>query len=595
MKNTELPVTSETRLRRGETFGQHLYDINTNLTVGKGPQQISHNLQEHKDSNPDFIMVSTRRTSYPEPAEVGDQPEGGSETKNSKTHGMVRIIFISLVLDLLAFTMILPLFPTLLDYYGRHDESGLYASLHHSVDQFREVLQIPDTKKYNSVLFGGVLGSLFSLLQFVTSPVIGAASDVYGRRSVMLVTMVGIALSYVLWAMSYNFGIFVLARIVGGIFKGNVSLSTTIVTDISTTKNRGKGMAMIGLAFSVGFIVGPMIGAYFATKGGLFADGAWAVTPALLALTLSIADLLFVFAFLKETLPQEKRAPSMGNSFQERQNLINPFSLFRFSAVKNTNTKEMQILQQLGLSYFLYLFLFSGLEFTLTFLVHIRFQYTSATAPSMGNSFQERQNLINPFSLFRFSAVKNTNTKEMQILQQLGLSYFLYLFLFSGLEFTLTFLVHIRFQYTSMQQGKMFVFMGLIMAALQGGYVRRIKPGQEKRVALTGMLILIPAFVIIAFSSGSFLYYLGLALFSIASGTVVPCMTTIVTMYGPEDQKGTIMGIFRSLGALSRAFGPAAASAVYWGAGAGVCYIWGAVLMVFPIYILTRVIPAKTQ
>ncbi|XP_030841377.1 major facilitator superfamily domain-containing protein 10 [Strongylocentrotus purpuratus] len=468
-------------------------------------------------------MVSTRRTSYPEPAEVGDQPEGGSETKNSKTHGMVRIIFISLVLDLLAFTMILPLFPTLLDYYGRHDESGLYASLHHSVDQFREVLQIPDTKKYNSVLFGGVLGSLFSLLQFVTSPVIGAASDVYGRRSVMLVTMVGIALSYVLWAMSYNFGIFVLARIVGGIFKGNVSLSTTIVTDISTTKTRGKGMAMIGLAFSVGFIVGPMIGAYFATKGGLFAEGAWAVTPALLALTLSIADLLFVFAFLKETLPQEKRAPSMGNSFQERQNLINPFSLFRFSAVKNTNTKEMQILQQLGLSYFLYLFLFSGLEFTLTFLVHIRFQYTS------------------------------------------------------------------------MQQGKMFVFMGLIMAALQGGYVRRIKPGQEKRVALTGMLILIPAFVIIAFSSGSFLYYLGLALFSIASGTVVPCMTTIVTMYGPEDQKGTIMGIFRSLGALSRAFGPAAASAVYWGAGAGVCYIWGAVLMVFPIYILTRVIPAKTQ
>nr|XP_054765843.1 major facilitator superfamily domain-containing protein 10-like [Lytechinus pictus] len=218
-------------------------------------------------------------------------------------------------------------------------------------------------------------------------------------------------------------------------------------------------------------------------------QGSRVITPALLALTLSLADLLFIFVFLKETLPREKRAPSMGNCFQERQNLINPFSLFRFSAVKNTPIKELQILQQLGLSYFIYLFLFSGLEFTLTFLVHIRFQYSS------------------------------------------------------------------------MQQGKMFVFMGLIMAALQGGYVRRIKPGQEKRVALTGMLILIPAFVIIAFASGSFLYYLGLALFSIASGTVVPCMTTIVTIYGPEDQKGTIMGIFRSLGALSRAFGPAAASA----------------------------------
>eukprot|EP00057_Strongylocentrotus_purpuratus_P029134 XP_011683608.1 PREDICTED: major facilitator superfamily domain-containing protein 10-like [Strongylocentrotus purpuratus] len=120
--------------------------------------------------------------------------------------------------------------------------------------------------------------------------------------------------------MSYNFGIFVLARIVGGIFKGNVSLSTTIVTDISTTKTRGKGMAMIGLAFSVGFIVGPMIGAYFATKGGLFAEGAWAVTPALLALTLSIADLLFVFAFLKETLPQEKRVSTSHYCFSSSLN-----------------------------------------------------------------------------------------------------------------------------------------------------------------------------------------------------------------------------------------------------------------------------------
>lgn len=468
-------------------------------------------------------MVSTRRSSYPEPGENVAQQSQPEMTKSTSQHKhTVVIIFISLILDLLAFTMILPLFPTLLDYYGQHDQSGLYSSLQQGVDQFREVLRIPDTEKYNSVLFGGILGSLFSLLQYVTSPMIGAASDVYGRRPIMLITMVGIAASYVLWAMSHNFSIFVLARIVGGISKGNVSLSTTIITDVSTTKTRGRGMALIGLAFSVGFIIGPMIGAYFA-RGGLFTEGSFVITPALLALTLALADLFFIFAFLKETLPQDKRAPSMGSSFQERQNLINPFSLFRFSAVRNTSVKELQLLQQLGLSYFIYLFLFSGLEFTLTFLVHIRYQYTS------------------------------------------------------------------------MQQGKMFVFMGLIMALLQGGYVRRIKPGQEKRVALTGMLLLIPAFVVIAFASSPFLYYLGLALFSIASGTVVPCMTTIVTLIGPEDQKGTVMGIFRSLGALSRAFGPAAASAVYWGAGAGVCYIWGALLMVFPVYILSRVVPAKIQ
>ncbi|XP_071491645.1 major facilitator superfamily domain-containing protein 10-like [Diadema antillarum] len=468
-------------------------------------------------------MVSTRQKTYNSETDGhAARPSQESTMPAHTTNRTFLIIFVSLILDLLAFTMILPLFPSLLDYYGQQSQGGLYSTLQQSVNQFREVLHIPNIEKYNSVLFGGILGSLFSLLQFLTSPMIGAASDVYGRRPVMLITMVGIASSYALWAVSHNFGLFVLARIVGGISKGNVSLSTTIVTDVSSRERRGKGMALIGLAFSVGFIVGPMIGAYFA-RGGVFSEGSYLATPALLALSLAIADFLFVYAFLSETLPAEKRASSFFNSIQETQNLVNPVSLFRFSAVRNATSKELQMLRQIGLCYFIYLFLFSGLEFTLTFLVHIRFQYTS------------------------------------------------------------------------MQQGKMFVFMGLIMAMVQGGYVRRIKPGKEKRVALMGMLLLIPAFVVIAFASGPMLYYFGLSLFSLASGSVVPCMTTIVTMFGSEDQKGTIMGIFRSLGALSRAIGPAVASAVYWGAGAAVCYIWGALLMVFPLFILSRVVPEKVE
>ncbi|XP_033102842.1 major facilitator superfamily domain-containing protein 10-like [Anneissia japonica] len=437
-----------------------------------------------------------------------------------KMSGMVKIVFVSLLLDLLAFTMILPLLPSLLDYYGNADESGLYSSMVSACTAFRDLLGIPDTEKYNSVLFGGIIGSLFSFLQFISCPITGAASDFYGRRPLMIISMVGIAASYVLWALSHNFAIFVLARIVGGLSKSNVSLSTTIVTDVSTTKTRGKGMALVGIAFSVGFIVGPLIGAFFASRG-VVEGNAFYVKPALLALTLATADLLFILAFMKETLPEQKRAKSFTSTLTEVQDLINPISLFNFSAVKQLRQKSM--------------------------------------------------------------------------LRQVGLSYFFYLFIFSGLEFTLTFLVHRRFNYTSMQQGRMFFFMGSIMALVQGGYVRRIQPGKEKKVALMGIIVLIPAFIIVGYATTPFVCYLGLTLFSFASATVVPCLTTLVSTFGKDDQKGTVLGIFRSLGALARAFGPIVASSVYWSLGATTCYIFGGVSLLLPVMILRRADSVKTE
>ena len=115
--------------------------------------------------------------------------------------------------------------------------------------------------QFNSVLFGGLLGSLFSFLQFVASPMIGGLSDHFGRRPLLLLSTAGVAFSYALWVNASTFGLFVLARIIGGLSKGNVSLATAIITDVSTPKTRQKGMALIGIAFSIGFLVGPMVGA----------------------------------------------------------------------------------------------------------------------------------------------------------------------------------------------------------------------------------------------------------------------------------------------------------------------------------------------
>ena len=438
-----------------------------------------------------------------------------NSTDEKLSFRVMLVVFVGLLMDLMAFAVILPLLPSLLDHYSKDEEDGLYKFFQTNVNRFRDTLRIPNTERYNFVLFGGFVGSLFSFLQFVASPVIGALSDVYGRKSIIILSMIGVGVSYAIWACSKNFTIFVLARIIGGLCKGNVTISTAIVTDVTSTGNRGKGMALIGVAYSVGFIVGPVIGAIF-SKQSESSSGTLYVLPAIFTLAVISADIVFLLFFLKETLPQDKRAKSL--------------------------TSEMK----------------NALQF------------------------------INPVSLFKFDAVNLAEQSDLIEVKRIGLVYFLYLFFFAGLEFTLTFLTHSVFKYTSMQQGKMFFVMGIIMTVVQGGYVRRIAPGGEKKLALQGMVALIPAMLLLGSASSTKLFYCGIVLFAFGAATVVSALTTIISKYGDATQKGKIMGIFRSLGALARATGPFFSCAIYWSVGPLFCYGIGATFFFIPLYLLKK-------
>ncbi|XP_015610228.1 major facilitator superfamily domain-containing protein 10 isoform X2 [Cephus cinctus] len=372
--------------------------------------------------------------------------------KDSK---IVRVVFISLLLDLLAFTMILPLLPALLDHYEQLDKGqGLYSTILNHIRKIQVYLDAPD--KFNSVLFGGFLGSMYSFLQFLGSPIVGALSDVYGRRPMMLLCQFGIALSYLLWAFSHNFGLFVLARFVGGISKGNVSLSMAIISDVTSPKTRGRAMALVGIAFSVGFVIGPMIGALFARISSGHREGHWYAVPALFALCLAGSDLIYVAFNLKETLPSGYRAKS----------------------------------------------LVTGISGALTY--------------------------INPMDLFQFNGVSGLKKDELHKLRVLGRSYFVYLFIYSGLEFTLTFLTHHSFGFTSMQQGWMFLGIGLTMAILQGGWVRRIPPHKTKSITELGLWLIMPAFVCVGIARGTLMLYFGVFLFAVSFWSIGSTTTYLI-------------------------------------------------------------------
>ena len=102
----------------------------------------------------------------------------------------------------------------------------------------------------------------------------------------------------------------------------------------------------------------------------------WYIYPAVFALCLSILDVIYFVLVFKESLPVSRRNQSTSATFQQALDYINPLQLFRFASLTNLPEKKHSELQQIGLAYFIYLFLYSGMEFTLTFLTHIRFDFT---------------------------------------------------------------------------------------------------------------------------------------------------------------------------------------------------------------------------
>ncbi|XP_016385822.1 major facilitator superfamily domain-containing protein 10-like, partial [Sinocyclocheilus rhinocerous] len=133
-------------------------------------------------------------------------------SEDVRSSRVIRVVFLALLLDLLGFTLILPLLPSILDHYSQTGDS-VYQSLQSVVDWFRGAVGVPMETKYNSVLFGGLIGSLYSLLQFLSSPITGALSDDYGRKPLLLLTTVGLMASYILWAFSHSFTVFLLSRV----------------------------------------------------------------------------------------------------------------------------------------------------------------------------------------------------------------------------------------------------------------------------------------------------------------------------------------------------------------------------------------------
>jgi len=161
------------------------------------------------------------------------------------------------------------------------------------------VMELGETDVSGAAFWGGIAGFAFALMQFVFSPILGALSDAYGRRPILMLSLAGLMLDMLLLAVADTIWMFLLARLLAGIFAATFSTAYAFLSDVTTPEGRTRGFGYVSAAFGAGFIVGP-------AAGGLLVDVSLRA-PFLFAAALAAANLIFGLFVMRESLTAEHR------------------------------------------------------------------------------------------------------------------------------------------------------------------------------------------------------------------------------------------------------------------------------------------------
>jgi DHA1 family tetracycline resistance protein-like MFS transporter len=223
-----------------------------------------------------------------------------------KVDKSILFIFLTVLVDVIGLAVIIPVMPKLIEEIMGADVS--------------------EASKYGSWLMFS-----YAIMQFIFSPIMGSLSDRYGRRPILLLSLLGMCLNYALMIYAPTFGWLFLGRLLSGISGASITTANAYIADVSAPEKRTQNFGLIGVAFGLGFIVGPLI-------GGLVADISPRAPFAVSAL-ITLLNLAYGYFVLPESLPEDRRRP-----FEwKRANPINSI----------LNLRKHPVISQLAVSLFL--------------------------------------------------------------------------------------------------------------------------------------------------------------------------------------------------------------------------------------------------
>lgn len=252
------------------------------------------------------------------------------EVNTFNRNAAVSFIFITLLIDVTGIGLIIPVVPKLIEEL-----------IHGNISQ--------------ASTYSGWLTFVYAIMQFLFAPLLGNLSDKYGRRPVLLLSLLGLGIDYIFLFLAPSIGWLFVGRIIAGFAGASFTTATAYIADISTVENRAKNFGMVGAAFGLGFIIGPTIGGLLGEFG--------ARIPFIVAAGLSLLNCLYGYFVLPESLSVENR-----RAFDWKR--ANPFGTLK-------QLKKYTAVSGLIFSFFLIYMAGFSVQSTWSFFTIQKFSWTS--------------------------------------------------------------------------------------------------------------------------------------------------------------------------------------------------------------------------
>ena len=394
--------------------------------------------------------------------------------KKSSLSGIYLVVF----LDVLGFGIIIPVIRDLTIFLS--DSSAL--SLDHAT-------------------LSGILMSCYSFAQFLFAPLLGSLSDRYGRKSILLISVFGNVVSYLMWMVSQDYYFFLLSRLISGITGGNISVAQSYIADVTPKKDRAKAMGMFGAVFGIGFVIGPFLGGLLSTFDMTKIDQNTIIFNPFSSIGLFCAVLSF------------------GNLFLIKYNL----------------TESLPLLKAGGEG--------RGVE-------------NRGYEREHGKGVQKKI-VWNPLHIISLTGL-TSQLKKLIIVNLLFSSAFVFL------ESTLAWDLLFKFNLDARETGIVFACMGLFLVFVQGGIYRGLqKKFSLKKIIQWGLVIIFFSFALYPFMERVVAFYFVLLMITFSLGIVNPSLTALVSLEAEKTEQGLSLGFMQSFASLARGVVPVTATFFY--------------------------------